>query len=89
MYYEWEDLVIPGIVIVVIVLLVLAIVGTVESNKKWEAYKVAHHCKVVAHIDGDVVPTFGNSSSGSMVVGVGSTPDKTGWLCDDGMTYYK
>jgi len=57
--------------------------------KEWDAFKVAHACRVVAKVDGSVFNTFSVSPKGQMVIGVGSTPDKTGWLCDDGVTYYK
>ena len=40
-------------------------------------------------MDGDVVVGFGTSSSGSMVTTVSTTDNKTGWLCDDGITYWK
>jgi hypothetical protein len=61
----------------------------VEEGKKWEAFKVTHNCKAVAHISGSVMPTYGISSSGKLVSGVTTTPSKTGWLCDDGITYYR
>jgi hypothetical protein len=60
-----------------------------ESEKEWQAFAAAHDCKKVARIRGDVFNTFGTGSKGNMTVGVGSTPDKTGWLCNDGVTYYR
>ena len=70
-------------------LLAWAILALVENERKWEQFKVDHQCKVVAHIRGDVFNTVGFDGSGNVSVGIGSTPDKTGWLCDDGMTYYR
>jgi hypothetical protein len=79
-----------GLVIASVVgLLALAIYASAQENKRWEAFKVAHNCKVVAHIKGhtDIAPGF--SSSGNVTFTTISTPDKTGWACDDGVTYYR
>lgn len=61
----------------------------VEADNDWQAFKATHNCKAVAHISGSVMPTYGFSSSGKLVSGVTTTPAKTGWLCDDGITYYR
>jgi hypothetical protein len=61
----------------------------VASEKDWQQFAETHECKKVAHIKGDVFNTFGTDSKGNMTVGIGSTPDKTGWLCNDGVTYYR
>lgn len=50
-----------------------------KENEEWEKFKEQHHCKIVAHIDS----TF---SYGRGVV-INSPQD--GWLCDDGITYFK
>lgn len=70
-------------------LLSWSIFASFQEEARWEQFKVDHACKVIAKISGDVFNTFGISASGSSVVGVAATPDKTGWLCDDGVTYYK
>lgn len=77
-----------------IALLVTAIVGGLghliaESEREWSQFATEHKCKVVSKISGSVFNTFSVDSKGQPVVGVGSTPDKTGYLCDDGVTYYR
>ncbi|HDU1551360.1 Uncharacterised protein [Klebsiella pneumoniae] len=32
---------------------------------------------------------YGVSTSGNSVTTINTTPDKTGWTCDDGVTYWK
>lgn len=59
-----------------------------ESNQ-WQEFKVAHNCKAVSHIKGDVFITTSINPQGQVIPGVSSTPDKTGWLCDDGITYFR
>ena len=61
----------------------------VEQSQEWERFKADHHCRAVAHISGDVFNTFGMDAKGRPVVGIGTTPSKTGWQCDDGVTYYR
>ena len=88
-----KDIVIPVLVICVLVICVLVIVGSffllVEENKQWESFKIEHHCKLVTHISGDVFNTIGIDAKGNVSIGVGATPDKEGWACDDGITHYR
>ena len=78
-------------IIAAIVVALTLVAGMVvhNSNKKWEEFKSAHECKAVAKLPGEVFNTFGTSSGGSFVVGIGATADRTGWLCNDGVTYYR
>ena len=74
--------------------IILAILGLVikagyEDQKRWDAFKTAHNCQIVGKMDGETFNTFGVSGNGQMTVGVGSTSSKTGWKCDDGITYWK
>ena len=74
---------------IVAVLILVAGMMAHNSNEKWEAFKTSHECKAVAKLPGEVFNTFGTSSGGNFVVGIGATADRTGWLCNDGMTYYR
>lgn len=78
-----------GIAVLVVVLVALAIVGGVHSADEWRDFKAKHNCVIVGKMDGDVFNTFGVSGNGQIAVGIGSTPSKTGWKCDDGVTYWK
>ncbi|CAH0352825.1 hypothetical protein [Aquabacterium sp. CECT 9606] len=76
-------------IVALLVLLIVVLLGFVYyQDQQWEAFKRAHECKVVARVSGDVVNTTG-FVGGRVVVGIGSTPDKTGWLCSDGVVYYR
>jgi hypothetical protein len=88
MHLDFEDLIPYAIGVFIIGLLGLLVVVVINESRKWEDFKITHNCKIVAHIKGDVFNTFGTDSKGGMTIGVGSTPDKKGWLCDDGITYY-
>jgi hypothetical protein len=75
------------------VLIVLLIVGMgwllVADANRWAEFSTMHHCRITAHMSGDVFTTVGATSNGGIAVGVGSTADKTGYLCDDGVTYWR
>jgi len=73
--------------------LFLLIAGTiwliVEDGREWAHFRDAHNCRVVSKIRGDTFNTWSVGPNGQMQVGIGSTPSKTGYLCDDGITYYR
>ncbi len=60
-----------------------------RNEERWQAFKIEHACKPVARISGSVFNTLSVDGKGAVAIGIGSTPDKTGWLCDDGVTYYR
>lgn len=58
-----------------------------REKKEWEQFVVDNNCHVVAKTSRTDVGT-GVSMDGSVTVVV--TPvESTGWLCDDGVTYYR
>lgn len=61
----------------------------VIDQRDWQRFSVENRCRLVAHISGSTFNTVGISSNGQAVVGVGSTSDKNGYACDDGITYYR
>lgn len=60
-----------------------------EEAKRWEAFKIAHQCRKVSYerATSHPVTTFG--ANGQAQFGVVTTPGKTGWACNDGITYYR
>jgi hypothetical protein len=89
MYFDLDDWIGPALAVACVALIVLLVWAAIEDERKWDSFKDENHCKQVAHIKGDVFNTFGTDMKGNMTIGVGSTPAKNGWLCDDGMTYYR
>jgi len=74
--------------------LIFAVIGiatwsVISESADWEEFKTAHACKVTAKVSGDTFNTYGVGANGQMTIGVGSTPSKTGWTCDDGITYFR
>lgn len=71
----------------------LSIYATIEESKRWQSFKVANNCKIVAREKGHTSTGigFGMMINGQMgtVVTTSSTPSKTGWICDDGITYWR
>lgn len=50
--------------------------GVVQDREEWQRFVIEHHCKVIGEMSG--------SSTGN-----GYIPAKTGYLCDDGVTYWR
>lgn len=93
--YLWGDGWLGRLMLVLMVLVVagipLMIWAAIEDDRQWSAFKAAHNCKVVGKIRGDTVTTVAPiiGGNGGVAVGVSSTPDKTGWQCADGVTYWR
>jgi hypothetical protein len=80
-----------GAFVVVVGILVAAAYGSIQEQREWERFKVAQNCKVTQKMRGDTVTTVAPiiGGNGGVAVGVSSTPDKTAWLCADGVTYWR
>jgi hypothetical protein len=89
-WQEWRDnaliLLVAGVVLGLIVGIIYAMV---REARQWEAFAAEHNCKVVGHMTGSVASTVGVGGDGKVVSGVTTTPSKTGYLCDDGVTYWR
>ncbi len=86
-----EQMVLGLLVVALIFCFVMFVVTSIRERREWEAFRVAHACKVVGHMDGNLVTGVGPAigGNGGVAVTTSVTPDKEGWLCDDGMTYWK
>lgn len=78
-----------GTIAVCVALIGLSIWLVIESERQWKQFAAEHQCRVIAKISGDTINTMSFDSKGNPVVGIATTPDKTGWLCNDGITYYR
>lgn len=70
-----------------VVLSAVLIWAEFQGASEWAKFRELRNCKVVARLHGDmtVAPIIGGNGG----VAISSTPSKTGWLCDDGITYYR
>jgi hypothetical protein len=59
------------------------------QENQWNEFTKEHHCKMVAQISGEIIPTIGITTNGNISFGSGYIPNKTGYLCDDGITYFR
>lgn len=84
-----EDLVFPGLILAGLVLTAGAFYAIWNSENDWERFQIEHNCKKISHIEGDVINSSVLNANGSVSNAVTVTPDKTGFLCDDGVTYYR
>lgn len=71
-------------------ILALIVWLTVVEQNEWDQFADTHDCKVVGKQKStrSTVVSYGMSSSGSMVHVI-STPEKTGYLCNDNTTYWR
>lgn len=82
-----EGIVMGGVLVLLAVLLVFAIKGSIQEQHAWDRFQVDHKCRIVGETDSStgIGPTFGGKGGVAVVI----VPGKTGWLCDDGVTYWR
>lgn len=78
-----------AMVIAVLAILALVVRADMKNSQDWEAFKAANNCRITSQIDGEILPSVGIGSNGQTVYSVTTTPSKTAWTCNDGITYYK
>lgn len=86
---EWWEKLIVCLMILSISLIPLSIWAMVWEARQWSVFSAQHYCVVVGYMTGDTFVTSGVSANGQPTVIVGSTAGKTGYRCDDGMTYWR
>jgi hypothetical protein len=76
--------VVVGVVLIIGVLIHLM----VQEEREWREFSSVNRCHIVGKVQGDigVAPVIGDKNGGVAIV---STDDKTGYLCDDGVTYWR
>ncbi len=85
--------------IVVMSLICAALIGllikaVIVEQREWDAFSVAHECKIVGQAKGHASTGVGFGATGSggqmgTIITTSRTPDTTGWLCNDGVTYWR
>lgn len=60
-----------------------------QEQKQWQEFARTHDCRVVGKVAPSTSFGVGISSSGSTTVVPITTPEKTGYACDDGATYWR
>lgn len=82
-----------SILVLPILMVALIIWAAVEEQKEWEAFSATHECKVVGRMSGSTQTGvgYGVTANGRFgtVVTTTSTPSKTGYLCNDGVMYWR
>jgi len=82
------DAVLGFLLAVIAVLLVLSIFLHQKEQREWDAFATEHECVVVGKERGGMGVGF-TTGSGGGGVGVYQEPDKTGYQCNDGVTYWR
>ena len=80
-----------GYIIAAIVTVLVGLIGWLayEEDRAWAAFKVEHHCAKVGETSASNAIGYGLTTSGQFGTVVTYTPGKTGFKCDDGVTYWK
>ena len=71
------------------VLFVGAVAVAVIEDWNWGQFRQEHHCRVVGKTTPDVGVGTGIGANGQITTVTTVTPGKTGYLCDDGITYWR
>lgn len=80
-----EIAVVAGIIAIIGLIIFLEI----KEQREWSQFVVDQNCKVVGRERGSTNVGYGVTTSGQMGAVFTTTASKTGWLCDDGVTYWR
>ena len=77
--------------IVLVLLGVLFVTAHIYDERAWTEFVKEHECRVVGKTSSSTATTVAPVIGGNGGVSVGTTviPGKTGWLCNDGITYWR
>ena len=87
--FSWDDLLVTA---VFILFLCVYTFSYFYETQRWDEFSAAHACKKVGVMQGQSSIGVSAGISGSQVVAVPVAtylPDKVGWLCSDGTTYWR
>ena len=92
-FNDTEGRIILLIASVAIALVALGVVGALEEEKQWKQFAADHDCVKVGETKGSVSTGFGyamttNGQMGTVVTTI-TESGKTGWRCNDGVTYWR
>lgn len=94
LWYWWCDYwLLVVAVLLPVVFMVVGVLVSLEKEKQWQQFKEAHACRLVGVVASQAIPGIGvgfNASGNSTVVSTTQfIPEKEGWLCADGITYWR
>lgn len=77
-----------AVLVGVVSVLVALVLASYQKEQEWRDW-ATEHCKVIEKREGASTTGVGVSLKGQAGVFIGGEPDQTGYLCDDGITYWK
>lgn len=89
----WHDGLFGKAVLILLTLIIISIPWSIYSSIvesiRWNEFKEIHNCKTVGHIDSKTNFGVGITGGGQMATVITDDPAMNGYLCDDGVTYWK
>jgi len=92
-YIDWPIAICWGLIGLIVLAIPFMIMAAIQNQREWETFATAHNCKIIGKMDGDtsvgVAPVIGGNNNGGIAVVTTTTSGKTGYQCDDGITYWR
>jgi len=89
----WLGITLLAMIIMLAILIPLSIYVSTEESKSWDEFKEMHSCNMTSATHGYTTTGTGIWIIANGQVGTVMVPNyisgKEGWLCDDGITYFR
>lgn len=60
-----------------------------QESKQWQQFSTSHNCVKVGEVSGSMTTGYGLETNGQMGMVTTYQAGKTGFKCDDGVTYWR
>lgn len=87
--YKKEKWLVITMSVFLVAIVVLVGYAAYKEQQEWKKFSAEHNCKIISKVKGSTQIATVMTSDGKLATIPQNEPDKTAYLCDDGVTYWR